>query len=140
MKKRIILTSLVFLLFCAMLVLEVIPHVQKAKAMKNQIASLEHYQKSFSDMFGASQDFYEDNIESYRKTYRSEIVAIVRCAVIGVSFIAACWVSFLPFLSRVRYEQYRSRREAKRAERQEKKRRRLQEKLERISKGHESES
>lgn len=137
MKKRIILTSVVFVLFCAMLVLEVIPHVQKAKEMKNQIASLEHYQKSFSDMFGAPQDFYEDNIKSYRKTYRSEIIAIVRCAVILVSFIAACWFSFLPLLSRSHYEDYRARREARRAARQEKKRRHLQEKLERISREHE---
>lgn len=137
MKKRIILTSVVFVLFCAMLVLEVIPHVQRAKEMKNQIASLEHYQKSFSDMFGAPQDFYEDNIKSYRKTYRSEIIAIVRCAVIWVSFIAACWFSFLPFLSRSRYEDYRARRETRREARQEKKRRYLQEKLERISREHE---
>lgn len=137
MKKRIILTSLIFVLFCAMLVLEVIPHVQKAKAMKDQIASLEHYQKSFSDMFGAPKDFYEENIESSRKTYRSEIIAIVRCAVIFISFVAACWFSFLPFLSRSRYEDYRVRRGARRAERQEKKRKRLQEKLERMSREHE---
>lgn len=102
-----------------------------------------------SSLESAKESGSEERLQYAIKNKNQKIRDLVFLIVLEVSFIAVS-VTALFFISRgeiaseasnaarYTYEGYRAHREAKRAERQEKKRKRLEEKLDRMSRGHES--